>query len=186
YRLTWPRTVMLERSAARSAGRLLQMWMAPEHPALTSAVTAAADEDWGRRQLEAETILGRLRETCVSQLKTQSPALFDAYLNPANETGPSNELTAEQASVQTDLLLKLIGQPAVVGQMTSRGAIHQIMDNAVHQLTKECETKLAEMANLYLDLPGYRLTGSDVALRHLSHRLRTLLEQLEPGLVGPR
>src|SRR5262249_56592835 len=85
-----------------------------------------------------------------------------------------------------DSVMSFLGQPIVAGQMTNRGALHQVLDEVGQSLTKETVDQVMEMAGSFLENPGVRLTGTELALNEVTQRVRALVTQLEARLPDSR
>jgi hypothetical protein len=182
YRLAWPRGAILERAVVRFTRAMMQRWMSKESSHLRDAVSGWLAEQWASRQLDSESVLGRLHDVVRGRLAGDPEAVFDAFSAGMSSSGVLNsgpKLDALAACGILDKVLQLVGKPPGIETDDFPGTLRDLLQDTARHLIAENEAKLSEMAVYFIEQPSFRLAGSEEAIRQLTARLQQALEAFE-------
>lgn len=180
YRLTWPRQRVLEIAVRKLVQRVLAKWISKETHYLKEPIANWLEQEWIRRGLDMDTLLGKLRDAARQAIQNDPELVFDGFLTPLLDpkTGQPGRFDALTACESLDLILRLVGKPDV-DKDTAPGTLSDALQATVPSLIADAEVKLAEMAVYFIEQPQYRFPGAEEAIRQIIAKLRGTIETLE-------
>jgi hypothetical protein len=183
-RLTWPRHLVVTRTARVIAPVLLGHWLTADPAHLNAVVPRWAHERWQALGLTPEAARGRLRAAADAQLGEPLAAFVARTFDPLVPKGwlaklPDPPLVA--AAVQR--VVTLFGPPRETPGR-GPGPLAQAVAAEADKLAAEASAQIAELVPALLDTPGFRVSGAEEVARRL---LLAVEQQLTAarGLVAP-
>src|SRR5690606_3582563 len=82
YRLYWPRQRILEKAVERFTRRMLREWVLPPDEDLHDVLSEWVEQEWTRRELDAQALLTRLHEAAQEALEGSASTFFQRLLEP--------------------------------------------------------------------------------------------------------
>ncbi|MCS6851048.1 MAG: protein kinase [Gemmataceae bacterium] len=180
YRLSWPRRVLLQKTARRLCLDLARRWLAAETPEVRSAVDQWVAEQWSQQELEPEYLIGHLRKACTQALGKVPEDAFADILGPYQPR--SRRLPELSAAAVLEILGRfdqLLGRPTEPAPAKAC-TIQEALDKDTHYLVQLCTGRLTEIALAPIDRPEFRVAGAEKAVAALGERIDRALEHHEP------
>ncbi|HVS34775.1 MAG TPA: tubulin-like doman-containing protein [Gemmataceae bacterium] len=195
YHLAWPRHALLREAGRKLCQRMVQRWMSKDSKPLRDAVQTYVQEQWTLYELGAETLIGRLRESCEDLLRKAPEDAFVDILGPLlqhyaplagrggsrqRQEGSGPELNIPDPAPVLAELEGLIGMPREEGIGDVPGALVRRLREASEKVVTEWGQKLAEISVHLIEEPEYRLAGAEEAVRQLVATIEQILQRQEP------
>lgn len=184
YRLSWPRQLLIERSARRIAQRIVEHWTDKDSGPIKAAVENWVKEQWSKRQLESDHLIACLMAGAEGALDQVPEKAFLAAVEPLAKSMAQGQFP--DPTVVRNLLGELegmVGRPEGQTPMTQRAVLTEALDDAAKKLLGICEQKLAEMAVYLVEQPRFRFAGADEAIRQIGSLIQRTIERQEPLLT---
>jgi serine/threonine protein kinase len=179
FRLSWPRPEVLTAATHRLAQRQIQRWTGKEAAHLREPLAEWLAQQWAERKLSFEAVTESLNGAAAAALREEPERVFDAFIDPLRTRTPSGgRLDAESACAVLEQLVKLIGKPGLDDK--APGSLSRALNARFEELTKECEAHASMMAATFLEVPQYRLSGAEEAVRQIGEKLKRQVDVLEP------
>jgi eukaryotic-like serine/threonine-protein kinase len=180
FRLSWPRRLLVERSARRVGLRLVQHWISKDAAGLRGEVEQWVKDQWSKRQLQADHLIACLRAGAEGALDVEPEEAFTALLEPLEKDKASWAATPDPARARHILAEaeKLVGRPDGVAS-PQPPLLKEGLENAARSLLANCEQKVAEMAVHLVEQPKFRFAGADEAINQMEQVIRLTIEQQE-------
>ena len=179
FRFSWPKRLMIQQAARRLSRKLVERWMEPVNRN-ASEVRGWLTEQWAKRRLEPDHILGRLNEACEKAWKKKPEDVLSAIsAQYMTENAPKlDSAVAENAIAHVE---QLAGKPRFKpkpGETAPRPINPSVMERTFSDITRslsaECEKQLAEVCVCALDDPTLRLAGAELAVPQILNLIDSL------------
>jgi serine/threonine protein kinase len=179
FRLSWPRPEMLAAATRRFAQRQIQRWSSKEAAHLREPIANWLTQQWEDRKLTLDAMVEALHGSVRTALREEPDLVFDAFIEPLRSRSPAGgKLDATSACTVLDQLLKVVGRPDTENDPTM-GSLQTTLIAEYERLTKETEGHLSMMAATFLEVPQFRLSGAEEAIRQIGDRLKQQVDALE-------
>jgi hypothetical protein len=180
--LTWPRRLLLDRTARQLCGRVLAKWTATNAHDIQAPVQEWVTQQFAAQQLAPDSLVPILQNVCEQALG-QSPEAFAAAaaepFAPKSRWSRSAYDPAEAYSVLSRLV-QAVGTPGELGTARQPGALEQSLTGLGDALLKDLKAKLGQIAVCLIEQPDFRLAGAEEAIRGLNQILDQTLTHYEP------
>jgi hypothetical protein len=179
FRFSWPKRLMIQQAARRLSRKLVERWMEPVNRN-ASEVRGWLTDQWAKRRLEPDHILGRLHEACEKAWKKKPEDVLSAIsAQYMTENAPKlDSAVAENAIAHVE---QLAGKPRFKpkpGETAPRPINPSVMERTFSDITRslsaECEKQLAEVCVCALDDPTLRLAGAELAVPQILNLIDSL------------
>jgi hypothetical protein len=171
-RFAWPRDAILHRAAVRTSRSLVEQWLRAEPSKLRDSIQAWVADQWAKRELGPDHVLRQLQEACARTLGQPADALLKA-LAPA---GDSPADLAELLARVDDL----VGRAADGTSGATAGQLGSALLSAYHNVASDWSDRLSALALSVVDQPGFRLAGSEAAVRIAIESAERMLTHFGP------
>jgi len=172
YRFAMPRRVLREHISRALVKRLVQNWLGFDRIAIQKAARARVTEQWEKLGLDPESLIASLRNSVERGLDEAPETTFDTVLHRC--FGKGGEVQPADALAALGQLEQLVGRPA--GETGgSPSPLSEALDQALHTLRRDCETKLADLVSAMVEEPRFRVLGAEEAGQMLTNMLADVM-----------
>jgi hypothetical protein len=130
------------------------------------------DGQWIQRELGPDHVLRQLREACARTLGQPADALLKALT--ADDDSPAD------IAVLLARLDELVGRPADATSGATAGQLGSALLSAFHHVASDWSDRLGALALSVVDQPGFRLAGSEAAVRIAIESAERMLTHFGP------
>ncbi|MBM3994764.1 MAG: hypothetical protein FJ303_11510 [Planctomycetes bacterium] len=185
-RILWPRHALVSESGRWLSIQLVKRWMSKDASSFVSTIQQWAQERWESIGMRPESLIECFQTKTEHALQQKPDSLFADVVATlkkglADASRSVTTLTTVVPVVQAmDCLERILGIPDDARTThPDPSMIERSLDNIVHEITDECEQKLAELAVSLLEDPNYRLAGAEEALRQFCLTVEQSLQSQE-------
>ena len=169
YRITWPRSAILRRSAWRLVRRTLSTWVSPGEEGVAVVARRIVGDKWPELHLDRTELQKSLQSHLRHALGSSPADRIEHALKPLTENLGSTAEMLPRIRAALRQLVEVFGRPGA-GERESRSAAGNALAFRARELTNQADAKATALALSMIEQPDLRIFGADLALQELKDR----------------
>jgi serine/threonine protein kinase len=181
FRFSWPRRVLLQRTARRMCRQLIERWLSKETVKPAEEIDKWANEEWDAKQFAAEHMIARMQAACERAVGKPPETAFDSLTAPLTPRGwwkPQADPDALMATIAK--LEEWTGQPSASTVLNKPGILEETVRAEAESAVTDGMRALNGLAVPLIEQPEFRLAGAERAARRLLALVEQALSHHEP------
>ncbi len=180
YRMCWPREQILFIASWRFSLRLVDRWRGKMEFALhQEEIDSWVDEQW----LKSDFYLSAIRRQLDEKLRDYLEMDITSKIN--SMTNPISSLASSQTNTDMKIVIDVLGEIVRLFGKSGKdedlhpGEIADFLVTSSKKIVQEKTELLREIAFHFVEKPGFRLSGSEEAVRQIQKKINEIERDLE-------